>query len=176
MIRTHPRRVCSGLALLAVCAAPARGQGQITAFTGVTLIDGTDATPVPNATLLVRDGRVVAAGPSSRVSIPAGARRTALDGKVVIPGLINAHGHVNTPADLSTYAAYGVTTVVSLGGEPASVFASRAQQNTASLNHARVYLAGPVLTPTTPAEARAQVANVAAQQVDIVKIRVDDNL
>jgi imidazolonepropionase-like amidohydrolase len=33
-----------------------------------------------------------------------------------------------------------------------------------------------VLTAGTPAEARTQVAKVAAQKVDIVKIRVDDNL
>ncbi len=172
-----PRRGLAGLALLVVVTRLASAQsGAVTAFTGALLIDGTDRAPVANATLLVRDGRVLAAGPASRVAIPAGARRTRLDGKVVIPGLINAHGHVNTPADLATYAAYGITTVHSLGGEPASVFAARAEQNTPTLNRARVYLAGPVLTPTTPAEARVQVADVAAQRVDIVKIRVDDNL
>lgn len=171
------RRSLAALALLAALAGVARAQsGAVTAFTGALLIDGTDRAPVANATLLVRDGRVLAAGPTSRVAVPAGARRVRLDGKVVIPGLINAHGHVNAPADLATYAAYGITTVHSLGGEPASVFTSRAEQNTPSLNRARVYLAGPVLTPTTPAEARAQVAGVAEQQVDIVKIRVDDNL
>ncbi len=172
-----PRRGFAGLALLVAVTGLASAQsGAVTAFTGAILIDGTDRAPVANATLLVRDGRVLAAGPASRVAIPAGARRTRLDGKVVIPGLINAHGHVNTPADLATYAAYGITTVHALGGEPASVFAARAEQNTPTLNRARVYLAGPVLTPTTPAEARAQVADVAAQRVDIVKIRVDDNL
>ena len=150
--------------------------GVVTAFTGVTLIDGTDRPPIANATLLVRDGRVLAAGPAARVSIPANAQRTRLEGKVVIPGLINAHGHVNAPADLATYAAYGITTVHSLGGEPATVFAARAAQNTSSLSRARVYVAGPVLTPKTADEARTQVADVAAQQVDIAKIRVDDNL
>ncbi len=146
------------------------------AFTGATLIDGTTRTPVPNATIIVREGRVVAAGPASSVTIPAGAQRVSLAGKTVIPGLINAHGHVNDPKDLSTYAAYGVTTVFSLGGEPQSVFSARADQNTPKLDHARVFLAGPVLAPKTPDEARSQVADVAAQKVDIVKIRVDDNL
>ena len=146
------------------------------AFTGATLIDGTDRAPVPNATIVVRDGRVVAAGPASSVKVPAGAERVTLDGKTVIPGLINAHGHVNGPKDLDTYAAYGVTTVFSLGGEPPSVFAARAAQNTPALDRARVFLAGPVLSPKTPDEARAQVAEDAAQKVDIIKIRVDDNL
>lgn len=149
---------------------------QLRAITGVTLIDGTDRAPMRNATLVVKDGRVLAAGPAQSVTIPAGAERVALDGKVVMPGLINAHGHVNGVADLSTYAAYGVTTVFSLGGEPADVFAARASQETPALARARVFLAGPVLAPTTPDEARAQVAGDQAQHVDIVKIRVDDNL
>jgi imidazolonepropionase-like amidohydrolase len=147
-----------------------------TAFTGFTLIDGSGSAPVANATMLVRDGRVVSAGAAQKVTVPAGARRVSLAGKVVIPGLINAHGHAGSPADLATYAAYGVTTVYSLGGEPASVFAARDAQRTAPPRMARVYLAGTVLTPTTTAEARAQVAQVAAQQVDVAKIRVDDNL
>jgi imidazolonepropionase-like amidohydrolase len=146
------------------------------AFTGATLIDGTGRAPTPNATLLVRDGRIVAAGPAASVRIPAAAERIALDGKVIMPGLINGHGHAGSVQDLATYAAYGVTTVFSLGDEPADVFAARASQAQVPPAHARVFLSGPVLTPTTPDEARAQVAAVADRGVDIVKIRVDDNL
>lgn len=165
---------CALCCLTSLASAPMAAQ--VRAITGVTLLDGTDRAPVRNATLVVKDGRVVAAGAARSVSIPAGAERIALDGKFVMPGLINAHGHVNGVADLSTYAAYGVTTVFSLGGEPPEVFAVRASQDVSSLARARVFLAGPVLAPTSPAEARAQVAGVAGQQVDIVKIRVDDNL
>ncbi len=150
--------------------------GTSKAFTGATLIDGTDHAPVPNATIVVRDGRIVAAGYANRVTIPAGTERIALDGKTVIPGLINAHGHVNDPHDLDTYAAYGVTTILSLGGEQPPIFAARAEQSSPTLARARVYVAGPVLTPRTLDEARTQVADAAAQRVDIVKIRVDDNL
>ena len=147
------------------------------AFTGFTLIDGTGGGVVANATIVVQNGRVAAVGPASRVNIPAGAERISFAGKTVIPGLINAHGHVNDAVrDLRTYAAYGVTTVVSLGGEQAPVFQARAEQNTPGLDRTRVYVSGPVLTPRTPDEARQQVAAVAAQQVDFVKIRVDDNL
>jgi imidazolonepropionase-like amidohydrolase len=165
----------SAALILAPTLAIAQGS-PVRAFTGVTLVDGSDRSAVPNATIVVREGRVVAAGPANSVTIPAGAQRVSLAGKTVIPGLINAHGHVNDPKDLRTYAAYGITTVFSLGGEPASVFASRAEQGTPALDRARVFVAGPVLTPGTPAEARTQVAKVAAQKVDIVKIRVDDNL
>jgi imidazolonepropionase-like amidohydrolase len=161
---------------LALATSLASAQGT-RAFTGATLIDGTDRPPVPNATVVVRDGRIVAAGPSNRVTVPAGAERVALDGKTVIPGLVSAHGHVTDAArDLSTYAAYGVTTVFSLGGEPPEVFAARNGQQTPALARTRVFVAGPVLAPKTVDEARAQVAENAAQKVDIIKIRVDDNL
>jgi imidazolonepropionase-like amidohydrolase len=164
-------------ALCAVAAASGAQPSAVKAFTGFTLIDGTDRRPIPNATLLVRDGRILAAGSSSAVPVPRGAARIDLAGKFVIPGLINAHGHVNDPAkDLPTYAAYGVTTVFSLGGESAAVFAAREGQAASGLARSRVFVSGPVLTPSTPDEARTQVAALAAQKVDFVKIRVDDNL
>ena len=140
------------------------------------LFDGTGRDPVPNATVLVRNGRIVMAGPASQVPVPAGAEEIRLEGKFLMPGLINAHGHASSVRHLATYAAYGVTTVYSLGDETPEVFAARAAQTTAAPPHARVFVAGPVLTPTSPDDARAQVAAVVARGVDIVKIRVDDNL
>lgn len=174
-------RLCAAAVSLLVVGTPGAvlfaQTGPTRAFTGATLIDGTGRAPVANATILVRDGRIIAVGPAARLTIPAGTPRITLDGKFVIPGLINTHGHVNDAArDLRTYAAYGVTTVFSLGGESGAVFAARAGQNTPSLARARVFVSGPVLSPRTPDEARTQVAGVAGQEVDFVKIRVDDNL
>ena len=162
--------------LLTALASTASAQSSVKAFTDLRLIDSTGATPIGTSTIVVRDGRIVAVGPSNRTNIPAGAQRVSFGGKVVMPGLINSHGHVNTPDDLRTYAAYGVTTVVSLGGESETVFAARASQDVPTLNRTRVYVAGPVLTPRTPDEARTMVEGVANQKVDWVKIRVDDNL
>ena len=160
------------------------------AFTGARLVDGTDKAPIDNATIVVRDGKIVAAGPAARVTVPGGAERVSLAGKTVIPGLVNAHGHVgntvgleqgkysaeNVQRDLKTYAAYGVTTVFSLGDDQAAGIAARDSQKTPSLNRARLYVAGPVLAPKSVEEAAKLVNDVAAMKVDIVKIRVDDNL
>jgi imidazolonepropionase-like amidohydrolase len=146
------------------------------AFTGATLIDGTGKAPQENATILVRDGRIIAVGPASRITIPANAERVSLAGKVIMPGLINAHGHASSVANLATYAAYGVTTVYSLGDESEEVFIARDAQRTVSPAHARVFVAGPVLNPSNVSQARTLVAAVMTQDVDIVKIRVDDNL
>ena len=169
-------------------AAPA--SSRIVAFTGARVIDGTDRPPIDNATILVRDGMVSAIGPAARVTIPPGAERVSLAGKTITPGLVNTHGHVgntvglqqghysaqNVQRDLETYAAYGVTTVFSLGDDQAAGFAARDAQNTPALTRSRLYVAGPVLAPKSPDEARKLVDDDAAMKVDIVKIRVDDNL
>jgi imidazolonepropionase-like amidohydrolase len=165
-------------------AAPVR------AFTGARVVDGTDRAPIDNATIVVRDGRIVAVGAADRVTVPAGAERVSLAGKTVIPGLVNAHGHVgntvglqqghysaeNVLRDLHTYAAYGVTTVYSLGDDQEAGIKARDAQNTPTLDRARLFVAGPVLAPKSPDDARKLVAEDAAMKVDIVKIRVDDNL
>src|SRR5438874_1747779 len=160
------------------------------AFTEARVVDGTDAAPIDNATIVVRDGKIAAIGPSARVTVPANTQRVALNGKTVIPGLVNAHGHVgntvglqqghysaeNVLRDLRTYAAYGVTTVFSLGDDQEAGFKARDSQNVPSLDRARLFVAGPVLAPKSPEDARKLVDEDAAMKVDIVKIRVDDNL
>jgi imidazolonepropionase-like amidohydrolase len=174
------------LALLAAAAADTK------VFTGARLLDGSGAAPVENAVLVVRDGLVVAVGPSGRVQVPAGAQRFDLSGKTLMPGLINAHGHVgetvglrsgpelytreNVLRQLGLYARYGITTIISLGGDAEAGFALRESASTAGAGRARLYVAGPVIVATTPEEARARVDAVASLRPDFVKIRVDDNL
>jgi imidazolonepropionase-like amidohydrolase len=52
----------------------------------------------------------------------------------------------------------------------------RDAQGAPSLDRARIFVAGDVITGRTPDEARAAVARVAALKPDVIKIRVDDNL
>jgi imidazolonepropionase-like amidohydrolase len=189
---TLPRRlaIAASLVYASLITLPAQSPGGVKAFTGARVIDGTDRAPIDNATILVRGGRIVSVGPAASVTVPAGAERVALAGKHVIPGLVNAHGHVgntvgmeqghysaeNVQRDLHTYAAYGVTTVFSLGDDQEAGFKARDAQNTPTLDRARLFVAGPVLAPKSPDEARKLVGDVAAMKADIVKIRVDDNL
>src|ERR1041384_3075717 len=85
------------------------------AFVGARVIDGTGKPAMEKSTVLVRNGRIESVGPS--VSVPAGVQRIDAAGKTIIPGLVNAHGHVGDLSQLGLYARYGVTTVFSLGGE-----------------------------------------------------------
>ncbi|HSB60811.1 MAG TPA: methyltransferase domain-containing protein, partial [Vicinamibacteria bacterium] len=104
-----------------------RAEARVRAFVGARLWDGSGRPAVDDATVLVRDGRVDAVGPAGEVAVPAGATRIDLSGRFVVPGLVNAHGHVgetrglesgphlygrdNVLEQLALYARYGVTTV-----------------------------------------------------------------
>ena len=163
-----------------------------TVFTNARLIsaDGIRGFSVQDATIVVRDGKISEIGPPASVKAPAGSRAVDLARQFVIPGLISAHAHVsdvnglkpraytdeNTRRQLAVYARYGITSVWSLGGEQAPAFALRDAQSTPALNRARIFLAGQIVTATTPEEARQAVAKVAATKPDVIKIRVDDNL
>src|SRR5262245_19053629 len=131
---------------------------------------------IPVGTLLVRGGKVAAVGAS--VKIPEGVQQIDISGKTIMPCMINAHGHVNALDNLGRYARFGVTTVFSLGGEREISFrdSTRAQQQTAGLNRARLVICGPIPAPATTEEGRKAVDELAAAKVDLVKIRVDDQL
>ncbi len=62
-----------------------------TVITGARLIDGTGATPVEDATLVIVDGRVQAVGRG--LPVPDGARTIRAAGRTVMPGLIDSHVH-----------------------------------------------------------------------------------
>ncbi|MGC1449663.1 MAG: amidohydrolase family protein [Candidatus Sulfotelmatobacter sp.] len=154
----------------------------VQAWVGARVIDGTGRPAVENATLLVRDGRIEAVG--RRIKVPAGAERIDATGKTIIPGLINAHGHVNDLAQLGVYLRDGITTVLSLGGDKEFVLRDQAAKAPAgTVPH--LYVAGPIQDSTaipgavavkTPEEARNNVDELARNKPDFIKVRVDDFL
>ena len=95
---------------------PGRRSG-VFAFTGATLIDGTGKPPIPNATIVTRDGKIAAAGPAGKVKIPAAAQRIDVSGKYIIPGLWDMHAHYEQVEWGPIYLAAGVTTVRDVGNE-----------------------------------------------------------
>ena len=149
------------------------------AFVGATIIDGTGRAPIEDGVLVVRDGRIEAVGSSDAVTVPLDADQVDLNGRTMMPGMINSHGHAaeDTAIKLSLYARYGVTTVVSLGDETAEHVVIRDSQATPALNLSRLYIAGPVMEGAiTEEEAAEYVAQAAGMNADWVKIRVDDDL
>src|SRR5689334_18445760 len=167
-------------AVLALLLAFASSAGaQVTAFVGGRVIDGTGRV-IENGTVVINGATISAVGPAS-TPIPANATRVDLKGKTILPGLVNAHGHVaatsglqsdpqfytrdNLLRQLRTYATYGVTTVFSLGDDEAAGFALR-NENATATDRAKVFVAGPVVNGQTAEEGRAMTARVAAMKPD----------
>lgn len=89
------------LALAALCfVAPAtHAQEAYVLYRGATLIDGTGAAPVADASILVKGERIerVWAGRDLAYKLPAGSTVVDVSGQFVLPGLIDSHQHLATP-------------------------------------------------------------------------------
>ncbi|MFB9428200.1 amidohydrolase [Streptoalloteichus tenebrarius] len=53
-----------------------------------------DGDPIEGGTVLVEDGRITAVGPAGEVTVPADAEVVDAAGQWVLPGFVEAHGHV----------------------------------------------------------------------------------
>ena len=179
--------VLASLAVSQPASAQAPGAGTV-ALTGARLIDGSGSEPVENAVLVIENGRVAAAGPAQAVQIPEGATRIDVTGKTIVPGFVNAHGHVQVEQNatlpvrddllrrLRMYASYGVTTVVSLGSgdrDEAEGVALAADQRAGRADGARLYTSGRAAAGRTPEESRAAVDRLADLGVDVIKLRLN---
>jgi imidazolonepropionase-like amidohydrolase len=156
---------------------------QSIAFTHVSVIDGRSATPRPDQTVVVVGTRIVAAGPSASVQVPAGARVVNATGKFMIPGLWDMHVHTATVAGremLALYVANGVTGVRDMASDWPTITTWRREIAAHTLVGPRIIASGPYLEggdvpiahilARTPAEGRAGVDSLIKLGVDFVKV------
>jgi imidazolonepropionase-like amidohydrolase len=204
------KSVRQALALLLFFLWTVAGWAEVKVLTGFTLIDGNGGKPVPGSAMIVTDGKITWVGPAGQLKAPQGAETINLQGKYVMPGIINLHCHLgnvvglkqdpanftrqNLENQLKTFASYGVTSVLSMGSDQDLVFQVRSEQRAGRPRMARIYTAGRGFTgkdgyPTqapgmagvpfeveNPEQVRKNVATLADQQVDVVKIWIDDHL
>jgi imidazolonepropionase-like amidohydrolase len=101
-------------------SAQQRDQSSVV-ISGVTIIDGTDAPPMPNMTVVIESERIAAVGGADEVEHPTGAYVVNGEGRFLIPGLWDAHVHAFVfPWQPDVYfpllIANGVTGVRDMGG------------------------------------------------------------
>ena len=137
---------CSGSGGGDTDATPASASALV--FRNFTLIDGTERAPLPQAAMVVENGRVSWVGAATDLKAPERAKVTDLNGAYVIPGLMDLHAHIGNTVDLvqdksnhtresvekdlRTYASYGVTTVMSMGTDQDTIFPLRNDQRSAA--------------------------------------------
>ena len=179
-----------GAVLMAGCTGPeAGGDAAVTVFEGARLIVGDGSAAIEDAVFVVEGDRITQAGRRADVQIPGGATRVDLSGKTVMPAVVNAHMHLASTRDervaqLQHMAYYGAGLVVSLGQDTGDVpFEMRDE---VVPDGARSRTAGRGITAPEPGrsevpfwitseeEARAAVQELAEQEVDFVKIWVDE--
>ena len=148
---THPAaRSPFGLLLLAVLVGCGSSGGDVIALEGATLIDGSGGAPVQDALVIVKDRHVQAVARVNEVRVPRGAQVVNLIGKTIIPGLIDAHAHVERWA-AERYLAWGVTTVRDLGASSTdSAIAIKNDFDLGSVLGPRVLTAGAMIDGTPP--------------------------
>jgi len=144
------------------------------ALVGATLVDGTGGPPVPDAVVLLRDGKSECAGSRAACPVPAGVGVVDLHGDWITPGLVDAHVHFSQtgwadgrPDALDVRAKFpyekteddlrhhperightdlcaGVTAVFDVGGYPWTLELPRRFEEDTTLPH--VAAAGPLLS------------------------------
>ena len=154
MTRTAIPATLFGVVLLvASCGSePPVEDSSVIAFVGVNIVPMDSPRVLENHTVLVDGDRITALGPSGDVDVPAGAARIEGEGRYLIPGLTEMHGHLpnpNMPAEVTEnvlflYVANGVTTVRGMQGN-ASQLELRERIASGALLGPRLILGSPSL-------------------------------
>ena len=178
---TRILRLCSllGCALLPAACQP--GGDPTIALEGATLIDGSGGAPMHDALIIVKNGHIETVARVSEARVPRGAQEISLVGKTIIPGLIDAHAHVERWA-VQRYVVWGVTTVRDLGATSTdSAIALRNDLNLGAVLGPRMFTSGAMIDGAPPTyaaatavrtrdEARRAVDQRAVVGADCVKI------
>jgi len=145
-------------------------QASAIAFVHVNVIPMDRETVLEDQTVIVEGGTIAAVGPAADTAIPSGARQIAARGKYLIPGLTDAHVHLQSPTEFPLYLANGVTTVFNLDGRPAHLL-WRKKIASGEMQGPTIFTTGPIIDKAPQAdEAARMVDEQAALGYDGVKI------
>ena len=170
-----------GVALLVsglACPEPTVPGAEL-AIVSATVLPMDSERMLPDHTVVVKGGRIAAVLPANEVTLEAETRVVAGDGRFLIPGLAEMHGHLpgaNSPPALTEdvlmlYVANGVTTVRGMQGHP-SQLALRDRIDAGELIGPRLIVGSPSMSGRieTPEEARRLVREYHAAGFDLLKV------
>ena len=118
------------------------------AIVGATLIDGRGGPAVPDSVVVIRGERIAAVGTRLSVKIPDGAEIVDAKGLAILPGLIDAHFHIDGDDSLpALFLSHGVTSI----RDPGQWIEAYDVARRASAPVPRLFLCGPHLDSPPPA-------------------------
>ena len=164
---------------------------------GGRLFDGSGAPPLPDAVVIVRAGRIAAAGPAAALPPPRCARQLDAAGGTILPGIVDSHVHLapllaRGGDPLTAWLRAGVTTLVD-NGSALGAAGLRQRVAQAARTPPRVLCAGRIVTApggyplfdrpaagseslpvADPADARRRVAEMLdRERPDLVKAAIE---
>lgn len=154
--------------------APAPGSlpivAPVVALTGGTVVDVDGGPAIPNAVVLIEGERIKSIGTAAAVAVPAGATVVPMNGRWLIPGLMNMHVHFGLKLPGAAGAALadetdaqqalrmasnarlsllaGITTVRLTGEDHGNDFALKAAIDRGEVIGPRIQTAGEIIVPT----------------------------
>jgi len=174
-----PARRCLPLILLLSLGCRDRGPEGV-ALVGATVLDGSGGPPIRDAVVVVRGARVETIASRAAFKLPKRMQEVDVSGKWIIPGLIDAHAHVE-PWALKRYLAWGVTSVRDVHGQLDSALRLRDESRIDSAMGPRIYSAGAMVDapPATysngfvadePVAVRRAVDSLVLRGADLLKL------
>lgn len=123
------------------------------ALTGARIITMRGDEVIENGVIVVEGNRIAAIGRLSEVEIPAEAKRIDVQGKTIMPGIIDVHAHLPNGDGISPQQnwayfanlAYGVTTAHDPSTSTEMVFSQSEMVQAGIMSGPRVYSTGTIL-------------------------------
>lgn len=155
------------------------------AIRNAMIIDGNGTPAAGPKDILIENNRITAIVPFDAVAQGRGARRLPADveidakGKYVLPGLINAHAHIQDERgglaqpleyEFKTWLACGITTVRDVGSVFTKTLELRAKSAAGQIIAPRILVYPQFGQPKTPDEARATVRRFKEMGADGIKL------
>lgn len=144
------------------------------------VFDSKSKSWLPNHTVVIKNGKITALGPTKTTPPPKGAEVIDAEGKALVPGLWDMHAHLGTVDGILDLAA-GVTTVRDIGNDPDFVDDLKARVDRGETIGPRMFRSGFIegrgpnaassrVTAETEAEAREAVKFFADRGYEGIKI------
>lgn len=163
-MKTTIGRLGLAIGLLMATAANA----ELVALTGANVVDIDGKAPIRNAVVLIDGEKIQAIGPAASTPVPAGTKVIPLDGKWLIPGLMNMHVHLalNLPGAARVYnegrdsialrmldnaqksLRSGVTTIRLTGAQDGADFTVKKMIDSGVFDGPRIHTAGSSIVAT----------------------------